>query len=122
MIFNPSQSIAILKHPNNIKFVRVREGQTMRSVADELEMTVGMLAKWNELPKNASLEADQVLFTQPKRSKAKAKQHVVSAGETLHRISQQHGIKLKKMCSYNGLSPNDAVSTGQVLVLRKPRK
>jgi hypothetical protein len=81
-----------------IKFVRAKGGENFRKLADELEMTHGMLARWNDMDKNATLAEGQVVFIQPKRNAAKgANVHVVRAGETLWSISQEHGVKLKKL-------------------------
>jgi LysM repeat protein len=106
-----------------IKCVRAKSGDTFRKLADELEMTHGMLARWNDMDKDAALTEGQVIFIQPKRNKAKdAEAHVAVTGETLWQISQQYGVKLDRLAKYNGLERDARLSAGQRIALRKPRR
>ena len=100
-----------------------KEGDDFRKLAQDLEMTHGMLARWNDMDKNAKLEAGQRIYIQPKRNASKsAAEHVAGPGETLWDVSQQYGVKLEKLAKYNGLGVDATLSTGQRIVLRKPRK
>lgn len=106
-----------------IKYVVAKEGDDLRKLAQDLEMTHGMIARWNDMDKNAKLEAGQRIYIQPKRNAAKsASAHTVQAGETLWDISQAYGVKLSKLAKYNGLSENATLKAGQRIVLRKPRR
>ncbi len=106
-----------------IKYVTAKEGDTFRKVADDLEMTHGQLARWNDLDKEASLKAGQRIYIQPKRNAAKGTEtHVAKAGETLWGVSQQYGVKLAKLAKYNGLAADARLSAGQKIALRKPRR
>lgn len=110
-------------HDNRIKFVRARNGDSLERIARDLEMTTGMLARWNDLEKHDPVKEDQVIFMQPKRNKAKgSSEHTVMTGQTLWDISQQHGVKLSKLADYNGLSENDTLSAGQRIMLKKPKR
>ncbi|MBL7939466.1 MAG: glucosaminidase domain-containing protein [Flavobacteriales bacterium] len=106
-----------------IKYVTAKEGDTFRKVADDLEMTDGMLARWNDLDKDARLKAGQRIYIQPKRNKAKdATTHTAEAGESLWDVSQQYGVKLAKLAKYNGLSEDAKLRAGQKVALRKPKR
>jgi LysM repeat protein len=106
-----------------IKFVRARQGDSFRKLADELEMTHGMLARWNDMDKEASLAEGQVIFIQPKRAASKTSvKHVAKGGESLWGVSQQYGVKLAKLARYNGLSADAKLKEGQEVWLRKPQR
>lgn len=106
-----------------IKFVRAKQGDSFRKLANDLEMTHGMLARWNDMNKESALSEGQVIYIQPKRNKAKdATQHVAREGESLWGVSQQYGVKLAKLAQYNGLSENAQLSDGQRIMLRKPKR
>ncbi|MBK8499542.1 MAG: glucosaminidase domain-containing protein [Flavobacteriales bacterium] len=106
-----------------IKFVRTRADDTFRKLATDLEMTHGMIARWNDMDKEAALEEGQIIYIQPKRNACKSSAtHAVTAGETLWSISQQYGVKLSKLAKYNGLDADAPLSEGQRIALRKPRR
>ena len=106
-----------------IKYVTAKEGDTFRKVADDLEMTYGMLARWNDLDKMAKLELGQRIYIQPKRNAAKgAASHTAVAGESLWDVSQEYGVKLAKLGKYNGLAADTKLSAGQKIALRKLKR
>lgn len=106
-----------------IKFVRAKQGDTFRKLATELEMTHGMLARWNDMDKEAGLSEGQVVYIQPKRAASKtAAEHTAKGGETLWGVSQQYGVKLAKLAKYNGLSTDAKLTEGQRILLRKPKR
>jgi len=106
-----------------IKFVTTKEGDDFRKLAADLEMTHGMIARWNDMDKNAKLEAGQRIYIQPKRNTAKsASTHTAVAGESLWDVSQHYGVKLAKLAKYNGLGEDAKLTAGQNIALRKPRR
>ncbi len=122
-IITISESRVIEKFEGKIKFVRAKEGDDLRKLARDLEMTHGMIARWNDIDKNASIEAGQVVFIQPKRNAAKGVLvHTVKEGETLWDISQQYGVKLDRLEKYNGLDRSATLIPGTTIDLRKPQR
>ena len=114
---------AIEQFEGRIKFVRAKEGETFRDLAQQLEMTHGMIARWNDMDKNSTLKAGQVIYIQPKRNAAKsAKVHNGAAGETLWDVSQKYGVKLARLSKYNGIPEETRLSEGQQVLLKKGRK
>ena len=106
-----------------IKYVRVKAGEDLRKLAKDLEMTHGMIARWNDMDKNAGIQEGQIIFIQPKRNASKsANVHVAKAGESLWSISQERGIKLNKLMKYNALTADATFTEGQMVFLRKQRK
>jgi LysM repeat protein len=104
---------------NNVKYVIVKPGDSFMKIAQELEMGVWQLYKYNELQKGAKLAAGQVLYIQPKRKKAEEKTHTVKAGDTMYSISQQYGVKVKYLYKMNNLPLGSQPKVGDVIVLRK---
>lgn len=107
---------------NRIKFVKARKGEGVKDIADAIQQMPGLVAKWNDMPKDGRFQEGQVVYIQPKRNSSKRLDRcVVDSGETLWSISQRYGVKLKRVAQYNGLQPTDPVQPGQQLWLRKPR-
>ncbi|MBL7951904.1 MAG: glucosaminidase domain-containing protein [Flavobacteriales bacterium] len=114
---------AVESFEGRIKYVTTKEGDDFRKLATDLEMTHGMIARWNDMDKNAKLEAGQRIYIQPKRNASKTNtEHVAVAGETLWDVSQQYGVKLSKLAKYNALAEDARLNAGQKIALRKPRR
>lgn len=111
----------VLKHENNIKYVEVKAGDNIEKIADEFNMGEWQLYKYNDIDKDEPLFKSGVLFLQPKRNKAQKDFHVVQKGETMWDISQQYGIKLKKLFRKNRMNRKEEPTTGQKLYLRKTK-
>lgn len=112
-----------LSEGSRVKFVRAREGEDLRRLAREMEMTHGMLARWNDMDKDANLAAGQRVYIQPKRNMLRSPDtHTARDGESLWSVSQQYGVKLAKLAKYNELQPDARLTEGQSILLRKPRR
>ena len=105
-----------------IKFIRAKKGETVKDIADAIQQMPGLVANWNDMAKDGTLEEGQVVYIQPKRSKSKDQESCIAEqGETLWGISQRYGVKLKKLAKYNAMGIADPVATGQKVWLRKHR-
>lgn len=106
---------------NNRKYVIVKPGDSFMKIAQELEMGVWQLYKYNDMNKNYALKPGQMLYIQPKRRKAQDDKCQVRPGQTMHDISQQYGVKLKKLYKYNDMEPGTEPKAGQIIYLRGPK-
>jgi LysM repeat protein len=110
-------------HDNNIKFVIAKEGDTYFKIANEFELGLWQIYKYNDLSKKDVLQEGDVIYLQPKRNKAKNEFHRVTEGETMHSISQKYGIKLKKLYKLNNITPGTGEpEPGTMINLRKEKK
>lgn len=109
---------------NNRKFVVVKSGDSFMKIAQEFEMGVWALYKYNDMNKDSSLKPGQMLYLQPKRNRCPEDKCQVKPGQTMHDISQQYGVKMKKLYQYNEMVPGTEPKAGQVIYLRKanPRR
>ncbi len=109
---------------NRIDYIIVKKGDTYQSLTRELEMMPYELAQYNEIPRDSKLENGQVLYLQPKRSKASVEfsLHIVEGDETMYEISQMYGVKLKKLYQMNLMNPGEEPETGDEIHLRKKKK
>lgn len=112
--------LSMMVHENNVRYVMARKGDDFRALAKEMGLRPAMLARWNDMDKKKRLEEGTVIFIQPKRNKFKGKEiHHVRAGDSLWSISQAYGVKLSKICEYNGLRANVSITPGQKVRLQK---
>lgn len=107
---------------NEIRYIWVKPGDTYKLLERITLLRERQLQKYNDLPKGAKLKVGERLYLQPKRNKNSEKDyHVVAKGETLRWISQEYGVKLKKLLQYNELSYGEEPAPGQKVWLRKRR-
>ena len=109
---------------NRIDYIIVKEGDTYQSITGEYDLMPFELARYNEIERDAKLSKGQELYLQTKRSKASVefRFHTVEEGETMYRISQMYGIKLRKLYQKNLMAGDEEPAPGTVLSLRKKRK
>lgn len=118
-------TVQINKHKvynkNRIDYIIVKKGDTFKSLTEEFELLSWELYKYNELEEGAALNEGQILYLQPKRNRAEHgfDFHTVSEGETMYKISQMYGIKLKKLYEKNRMKMDTEPEPGQKLWLRK---
>ncbi len=105
---------------NDIKYVIVKADDTFSKIANDLNMGVWQLYKYNDMTSSTALQAGMLLYIQPKRRRAEsAETHTLKPGETMHDISQRYGIRLKSLYKLNRLEYGTIPKSGEVLHLRK---
>ena len=111
--------------PNDVTWVEGRDGESLQTIADELQIAVWQLRKYNDLDgakPSTRMDGDRRLYTQPKRRRGSRDWHVVRAGETLRTISDAEAVKLKVLVDRTGKSPDEALPEGFKVPLRFPPK
>ena len=114
----------IFKSENDLKYVLAETGDTYDIIATEQSLWMWELLAFNDCEKDRQMAQGDVVYLEMKKKKAKSEYHIVKEGETLHFISQLHGIQLVKLQYNNRLKKDHKIQVGQKLFLRKrkPRK
>jgi LysM repeat protein len=107
---------------NKNYYLYARQGDTFRSIADEIGISYRKLARYNERDKRDALEPGEVVWLKKKQKKApkeyKRVPHTVQAGESMYTIAQKYGIRLKSLYKLNRLTPDYNIQVGDQLRLR----
>lgn len=103
---------------NQVNYILAKEGDDITKLASDLNIGRWQLLKYNDLKKGDSIKAGDIIYIQPKKNKAIKPYHTIKAGETLRGISQQHGIKLKKLLKRNNIEEKTAPMPGEKLKLK----
>lgn len=105
---------------NKVKYVKVKPGDTFKSISQEFDLRDWELYKYNDLEDNARLSPGQLLYIQPKRYRAReVEYHTVAENETMYSISQRYGLRLKWLYTRNRMERGDGIVVGQQLYLKK---
>lgn len=105
---------------NNLLYVRIGDGESLKEIAKEFDMTRMRLRRYNEINRGYLPEPGSVIYLERKKGKADKQYqlHTVQSGESLWSISQLYGVRLKALMRRNGLDENSAIQVGQILEVR----
>ena len=109
----------IYKSENGLKYVLAETGDNYDIISTELSLWMWELLSFNDCEKDQQLAQGDVVYLEMKKKKAKSEYHIVKEGETLHFISQLHGIKLSSLQFKNRLKKDQNIQVGLKLFLRK---
>ena len=112
----------IIKLHNNIKYVKVKKGDTFYRISKDFNMNLWQILKYNDLNENDILKIDDIIYLQPKKNKAKEKYHTVKKGETMRDISQLYGVKLKKLYKKNRMFMGTQPNIGDKIHLKSKKR
>ena len=108
---------------NEIRYVKVEEGDTYKSLERMLQVRPWQLMKYNDKSSNSTLVPGEILYLQPKRGKnRKHSYHIVAEGETLRWISQEYGVKLKNLYKHNEYNIGEEPAPGKKVWLRRRKR
>jgi LysM repeat protein len=105
---------------NDIAYVVARDGDTFKLLADELDISWKKLVKYNDLQRDYTLMAGDIVYLKKKQKRA-AKAYtayVVKDGDSMHSISQKFGIRLKNLYKMNRKEGDYVPEIGDRLRLR----
>lgn len=104
---------------NYTKYVLAKSGQFYDDIAEEFDVWLWELLKYNECESDRKLLEGEKVYLQPKRNKGTKNTHIVEEGETMYIISQIYGIKLKHLYKKNRMTFGSEPYVGQKLHLIK---
>ncbi len=113
-----------LEVANGIHYIVTKKGDTFYGIERNLGVERRKLLKYNDLPRNYVLQINQRLYLHNKKNKSDkaSAYHRVEGNESLYDISQQYGVKLKKICKYNRVRKDYKPRKGELIWLRKRRQ
>jgi len=105
---------------NNVNYIIVEGGDTNESLAEKYQLLSWEIYRYNDMTPGTLLQPGQVLYLQPKRSKAAQglSMHTVSTGETMLSISQKYAVRLSSLYKMNLMEEGSECKPGQKLRIR----
>jgi hypothetical protein len=110
---------------NGVKFIYSEEGETYSSIAEDYRLFRKEILRFNDAVSDTRLQPGTVVYLQAKKSHTGAgldKYISDEGGESMRELSQRFAVKLKDLCSMNGLGQNYVTSAGDEIILRQTKK
>lgn len=110
-----------LQKKNGLLCTIASVGDTFESLSTEFGISKRRLRKYNDLYKGHVIKDGDIIYLEKKNNKARRghKFHTTQAGESLYSVSQEYGIKLKKLYKKNPMYKEYAkLKVGDILRLR----
>ena len=107
-----------IREYNRIDYIVAREGDTPQSLAGEMNVRSWQIIRYNDLGDNKQLTPGQKVFLQPKRRRGGADYHIARAGDTMHDISQEYGIRIENLYRRNDMTYGMEPEPGQRILLK----
>ena len=104
----------------HLLYVIAGDNDSFDQIADDTGFKVKDLIKYNEVPEDFPLKKGDIVYLEKKKKKADQPyfEHVVKIGESMHRISQLYGIRLKNLYKINKKDWEYIPTEGDVIRLR----
>jgi LysM repeat protein len=102
---------------NFVKYIIVRRGDDLKSIAKEFNVRTKRILKYNER-RRKKVYLGEKIYLQPKKKNARTKYHKVKRGETLYSVSQEFGVTIKSIKKRNRMGTSETIKRGQKLKLR----
>ncbi len=103
---------------NGIPAIRAKNSETLQTLSSRTGVKISKLRRFNDIGERGSVRAHNYYYLKNKKNKGKVHYHIVQPSETLWGISQDYGIKVKKLMHKNRMRENEQLKVGRVLWLR----
>ncbi len=107
---------------NYVPYIIANKNDTYYRIAKAYNLSLEQLYSFNDLTQSNVLHINDLIYIEPKESKAIADYHLVKENETLYNISQNYGIKLAVLCRRNHINQYFKLMSGTILYLNKMAK
>lgn len=106
---------------NRVQYIIVNEGETKKSIERDFQLLDWELARYNELKEDFVPVKGQMLYLEPKRDKADTgiDLHIAEEGDTMYKLSQKYGIRLKNLMEMNRMTEGSEPVKGQKILLQE---
>lgn len=108
----------VMVHPNRVKFVYAKSGDTFESLSKRFSISVDDIMNYNDFTYSKPLKKGNIVFLQKKRMRGHRELYVSKSGDTMHRVAQKFAIQVAYLYKRNDMKPGANLRAGTTLNLR----
>ncbi|WP_343703401.1 glucosaminidase domain-containing protein [Chitinophaga sp.] len=102
---------------NGRKVIFVEEGTALIQVANQRNIRLSSLLKYNDLEQDVPLQKDMLIYLQSKSKRGQNDYHIVAPGESLHDIAQAEGVQMRWLRKRNKMQEGEQPAAGERIAL-----
>ncbi len=105
---------------NHVKVVYLHAGQSLFAFSAQQKIDYKKLLSYNELQDEDILPESQLIYLQKKLKKSDKPYYITNQNETLIDIARQEGVQLQAILTYNNITADQPLQSGQKILLQPP--
>lgn len=106
---------------NGVRAVKAEAGEDPFKIAYEYNIDYSFVMSYNDMNTGDRFKAGEYVFLQPKKSRGSDAIYTVSAGESMHDISQKTGVKMRDLYTKNVMHLNEQAYAGEPIYLQEKK-
>jgi LysM repeat protein len=103
---------------NRLKAVMAFHGTSLLAIATNHDIDLAKLLEFNDLSTDGLVKGDQWIYLEKKHKEGNRDFYTALENESLHEVSQNNGVQLAMLASYNQIPENSFVKKGDVIRLK----
>lgn len=115
------RSSAIFYRINDRRGIQAQNCDNMITLAYYGNISIKSFTKYNDLIISDAIRPGEIYYLESKAKRAKIPYHIVQKGQTLHKISNLYGVRLKSLQKFNYVLATQRLQAGRVLWLQQKR-
>lgn len=108
----------IIYRINKSKAIIADGGTSLLAIAEKFQLRLSRLLEYNDLEKDGILKQQQIIFLEKKQASGEQPAITIDAGKSVYTISQENGVQLMSLCSYNNLGRDAIIAAGTTVYLQ----
>ena len=106
---------------NGIRAVKAEANEDPFKIAFEYNIDFSFIMSYNDMNTGDRFKAGEFVFLQPKKSRGADAIYTVSAGESMHDVSQKTGVKMRDLYAKNVMRMNEQAYPGEPIYLQEKK-
>lgn len=112
---------AIFYRINDLRGIQAQHCDNLITLAYYGDIPIKSFVAYNDLTSNDVIRPGEIYYLESKAKRAKIPYHIVQKGQTLHKISNIYGVRLKSLQKFNYVLATQRLQPGRVLWLQQKR-
>lgn len=103
---------------NGLKAMFASKGTSLLAIATVHKIKLNKLLDYNDLSEDGLLPEDQFVYLEKKQKEGKVDYYTTKTPETLYDISQNLGVQLAELATYNNMDRKASIGSGSRVALK----
>lgn len=103
---------------NKSKAIKADAGTSLLAIAERFHLRLSKLLEYNDLEQDGLLNQPQIIFLEKKQALGEKPSVTVNPDKPVYVVSQENGVQLTSLCTYNNMRRDAMVTAGTTIYLQ----